>query len=151
MYAWPQALCPLFLAVLFAWLWWRSRLREREIRALAASLSLHYLGEALPSSFSLAGAPFDSITSVWNVVDGELRGVRVIAFDCRFGEGKASWRRTVIAANTDLGNVAASMFDPYLRIEQNRDWTVIWWSKDLSLIPPGLMPAAELRTYLESI
>ena len=150
METWPKIIFVLLFAALFAWPWWRSRSRAKEIRGLAVSLNLHYLGEALPSSFSLAGVPFDSMTSVWNVIDGEPRGTRIIAFDCTFGEGKGRWRRTVIAMKTQIGNVTVSAFDPYLRIEQLGDWTVIWRPKELSLIPPGLMPVAELKAYLES-
>jgi hypothetical protein len=34
----------------------------------------------------------------WNVIEGKGHGVRVVAFDCRLGTGKGSWRRSVIAA-----------------------------------------------------
>ena len=147
---WIYALIPLSTAF-FAWLWWRSRVRAGAIRVLAESRGFHYLGKALPRSLQLTGSPFVSITSVWNVIDGEPRGTRIVAFDCKLGEGKASWRRTVIAVKTNIGNIAASSFDPALRIEQMKDWVLIYHPKDFALIARQLMPVTELGAYLETI
>lgn len=144
----------LFLALLagfFLWLWWLARVRAKEIRALAASLNFKYLGEALPRSLQLNGAPLDSVTAAWNVVDGEPRGTRVIAFDCKFGEGKGSWRRTVIAIQTEISNIKVSAFDPRATIEQIGNWVVVWRPKEFTLIPSGLMSVTELRAHLETL
>ena len=88
---------------------------------------------------------------MWNVIDGEPRGTRIVAFDCKLGEGKASWRRTVIAVKTDIANIATSSFDPALRIEQMEDWVLIYRPQDLALIARQLMPVTELEEYLETI
>src|SRR5215469_3961307 len=130
-------------AAVAALFWWRSRVRVREIRTLAESGGFKYLGEALPPSLPLTSMPFASITSVWNAIDGTPRGKRIVAFDCRFGEGKASWRRTVIAVRTDISNVTASAFDPSLRIEQTDDWVFIYRPKELALISFRLTPIPE--------
>ena len=126
-------------------------MRARDIRTLAESCGFQYLGEALPHSLPLTSMPFASITSVWNVIDGEPRGKRIVAFDCRFGEGKASWRRTVIAIRTDIRNVTASAFDPSLRIVQTDDWVFIYRPKEVALIPLQLTPIPELHAYLDTI
>jgi hypothetical protein len=132
--------------------WWRSLVRSREIRALAKSCGLYYLGEALPPSLPMKGWPFASITSVWNVVDGDKGGKRLVAFDCRFGQGKTSWRRTVIAVKTEISNITASYFDSDLRIEQMDDWVFIYRPKGFALISWGqLTPIPELRACLESV
>lgn len=131
--------------------WWRSRLRVREVRSLAESGGFQYLGETLPPSLPLTSMPFASITAVWNAIDGAPRGKRIVAFDCRFGEGKGSWRRTVIAVRTDASNVTASAFDTSLRIEQTDDWVFIYRPKELALIPLQLTPIPELRGYLDNI
>ena len=136
---------------LFLWFWWRSRVRALEIRTLAESCGFHCLGNSLPRSLSLSGRPFNSITSVWNVIDGDPRGKRVIAFDCRFGEGKASWRRTVIAVKTEMSNITVSSFDPYLLLEQKDDWVFIYRPKDFALVSRQLTPIPELRAYLENV
>src|SRR5215467_6190972 len=77
------------------------RYRADAIRALATRSGMHYLGDALPKALGLSGTPFHHVSRVWNVIDGEPRGTRVMAFDCRVGAGKGSWRRTVIAVETD--------------------------------------------------
>jgi len=99
----------------------------------------------------MTGWPFASVASVWNIIDGEPRGTRIVAFDCRFGQGKASWRRTVIAVQTDIGNITASSFDPALRVEQMGDWVFIYRPKGFALITGQLMPIPELGAYLEAI
>jgi hypothetical protein len=66
------------------------RHRADAIRALAARSGMHYLGNALPKSLQLDGTPFHYVSKAWNVIDGEPRGTRVIAFDCQVGVGKRS-------------------------------------------------------------
>ena len=73
------------------------RYRAEAIRALATRSGMHYLGKALPRSLTLEGTPFHSFSKVWNVIDGEPRGTRIMAFDCQVGVGRGSWRRSVIA------------------------------------------------------
>ncbi len=139
------------IVALFIWLWWRSRVRARELRSLAESCGFHYLGDALPRSVPLRGPQLDSITTVWNVIDGEPRGTRIVAFDCRFGVGKGSWQRTVIAIKTETANIVAPSFGPAFRIEQIDDWVFVYRTKNFTLIAVQLTPIAELRGYLETI
>lgn len=140
-----------FVGCIFGWEWWRSRVRTREIRSLAESCGFHFLGDALPRSVPLRGSDLDLITEVQNVIDGEPRGKRIVAFDCRFGVGKRSWRRTVIAINADAGNRIGPSFDPTFRVEQMNDWTFIYRPKSFSFIRVQLTPISELRGYLETI
>jgi hypothetical protein len=138
------------VATFFIWLWWQSTVRARELRSLAESCGFHYLGDALPRSLPLAGSPLASMTGVWNVIDGEPRGKRIVAFDCRFGVGRGSWRRTVIAIRTEIASITTSFFDPSLRIEQVNDWIFIYRPKDFARFPQ-LIPIPELRAYLQTI
>jgi hypothetical protein len=139
--------------------WWVQRQRENEIKDLAARLSFHYLGPSLPRSLTLNGTEIARATSFWNVIDGELNGVRVVAFDCRIGEGKGSWRRTVIAAKTpsDIFRMAISepfqpvLSVPNLAIDRSGDWAILYYSKSWSNVSPRLMPIQELETRLRSI
>ena len=126
-------------------------MRAAEIRRIAELYGFHYMGEVLPPSLPLRDLPLLRITSVWNAIDGERRGRRVVAFDCRFGEGKGSWRRTVIAVRTEVGNVGASVFAPDVSIEQYQSWAIIWRPKKFILDKGGLMPIMELRARLESL
>lgn len=139
------------LLALFTLLWWQSRVRARELRSLAESCGFHYLGDALPRGVPIKGSQFHSMTAVWNVIDGEPRGTRIVAFDCRFGVGKGSWRRTVIAVKADIGHITASSFNQTFQIEPIDDWVFIYQSKQFSLIPRQLLSIPELRVYLETI
>ena len=147
---WP---CVLFLiaAALGGWVWWRTRVRAAEIRRIAELYGFHYLGEVLPPSLPLKDLPLRTITSVSNAIDGERRGRRVIAFDCRFGEGKGSWRRTVIAVQADRTGITASSFDPGVQIDQIANWTFLYRPKQLAPIARQLTPVSELSACLEAI
>jgi len=138
-------------AALFVWFWWNGRVRAGAVQALAATLGFHYLGEALPRNLDLAGSPLASASSVWNVIDGEPSGKRIVAFDCAIGQGKGSWQGTIIAVKTEASTISVSFFDPALHLEQVRDWVLIYRPKDYGLIPSGLMPIPELQAYLEAI
>ena len=127
---------------------WRSRVRTREIRQLAETTGFHYLGNALPRS--LGNLP-SGITSAWNVLDGQHRGKRIVAFDCKFGTGKGSWRRTVIAIRAERSSITASAFDPEVEVEQIGEWTFLYRSQQLAFIARQLTPVAELAAYLDAL
>ncbi|MBS1804883.1 MAG: hypothetical protein JST28_16100 [Acidobacteria bacterium] len=91
------------------------------------------------------------ITSVWNVIDGERSGRRVIAFDCKFSEGRRSWRRTVIAIEAERSSISASAFDPEVEVQQIGEWTFLYRPRQLALMARQLTPAAELAAYLDAI
>ena len=129
--------------------WWRSRTRAKEIRRLAEKAEFHYLAETLPQSILKDLPPL--IKSVWNVLDGERHGRRVVAFDCKFGEGKESWRRTVIAIQAERSSIFASAFDPEVEVEQIGEWTFLYRPRQLALIARQLTPVAELAAYLDAI
>ena len=97
----------LALFVLYA-IYTAERYRADAIRASAIRSGMHYLGYALPRSLTLEGTPFYRYSKVWNVIDGEPRGTRIMAFDCQVGVGKRSWRRSVIAVESD-GNSFSNM------------------------------------------
>jgi len=127
------------------------RQRTAAIRLLASRLGLHFLGNALPRSLTLSGTPFSSHSRVWNVIDGEPRGVRTIAFDCQVGVGKASWRRTVIAAESADYLAPALPFNPEMKIDTAGDWKILYRPKaSINFSIAGLMPLTELESFLGS-
>jgi hypothetical protein len=149
---WSFFVVPAAFLAFLAWRWWRGRVRAGEVRALAATHGFHYLGEALPRSLDLAGSLLASASSVWNVIDGEPQGTKIVAFDCKIGEGRGSFRRTVVAVAAQAGiSTVFSRFDPGLRQEQVKDWVLIYRPEDFSLIDMGLTPISELQAYLEAI
>jgi hypothetical protein len=135
-------------AVLFL----RNRRRASDIRALAIKTGLCYLGQGIPKSFTLDGTTLESATSIWNVIEGDRHGIRIIAFDCEIRTGKSGWRRTVIAteANTEVLSSAAA-FDPELTMERSGKWSILYRPKSFALIPTGLMPVSELEAHLNAV
>ena len=139
------------LAVLTA-VHFAERQRGAAVRAMATRSGFHYIGEALPRSLTLHGTPFERASKVWNVVDGEPRGVRVIAFDCRVGVGKHSWRRTVVAMESDAEFSKEVAFNPEMTLESVGAWKFLYRPKaSFEFRISGLMPVAELEAYLKSV
>ena len=138
-------------AVLVAILYVRHRRRSVAIRALAIRSGFNYLGHALPRSLTLSGTPMDSVTSTWNVIDGERHGIRIVAFDCKIGAGKGSWRRTVIAAESATDVFGAVAFNHDLTADRSGSWLILYQPKALSPIPLGLMPVSELEAHLNAV
>jgi len=129
----------------------RHRRRAAAVRALATRLGFDYLGPALPQSFTLRGTGLEAATSFWNVINGERNGIRTVAFDCQIGTGKGSWRRTVIAAKATTEVFDALKFNIDLIVERSGDWLLLYQPKTASLVPPGLMPVAEIEAHLEAV
>jgi hypothetical protein len=126
------------------------RQRTAAIHALAIRSGFHYIGEALPRSLTLNGTPFERASKVWNVIDGEPHGIRIIAFDCRVGVGKGSWRRTVIAV--ERGSNLSLILNPEMTIDSAGSWKVLYRPKaSTNLRIAGLMPVTELESYLNSV
>jgi hypothetical protein len=129
------------------------RYRADAIQALATRFGMHYLGNALPKSLGLSGTPFDRVSKVWNVIDGEPRGTRVMAFDCQIGAGKGSWRRTVIAVETE-GNISGR-----LRVERDMTlyssgrWQILYRPRQgaFSFGMAGLTPIEKLEASLNGL
>jgi hypothetical protein len=128
-------------------LYWRSRKRIKAIRALATRLGFTYIGGALPRSVSLRGTSLEAATSVWNVIDGERHKLRFIAFDCRIGVGKGSWRRTVIGAQTDADIFGTVSFNRDLTVERSGDWMFLYQPKAF-FSPSALMSIDEIEAHL---
>jgi hypothetical protein len=91
-----------------------------------------------------------SVTSVWNVIDGECGRTRVISFDCRIGAGKGSWRRTAIAVQASP-DVFGTEFSPDLIIERSGEWSIMYEPWKFSPIPAGLMRVSEIERQLNAI
>jgi hypothetical protein len=136
---------------LFTILWLRERRRATAIRTMAAQSGFHYLGSVLPNSLTLTGTRLRELTATWNVMDGEPNKVRVIAFDCRVGSGKGSWRRTVIAAQTPLNVFSNLPSDLDGTVERSGKWIFLYKPKAFSLVPTGLMSISELKAHLNAI
>jgi hypothetical protein len=132
-------------------LYWRHRRRANAIRALANRLGFTYMGKSLPLSVTVRGTALERLGSAWNVIQGKRHDVGVIAFDCRIGMGKTSWRRTVIAAQTDADIFGTVKFNRDLTVERSGSWMFLYEPKAVSLIPSGLMSVDEIEAHLNTI
>jgi len=115
---------------------------------LASRFRFVYLGKALPESLILETTGLQAISSCWNVIDGERNGLRILIFDCRIGEGRGRWLRTVIAAQGNPDIFRNVPFLLSLRSEQTGDWTVLYQPKSFG-IPPGLTATPEIEALLQ--
>lgn len=143
---WILLVCGGLLGCFF---YWRHRHRVNAIRELAKRLGFIYIGQALPRSNSLAGTSLQGATAVWNVIDGERHKIRVMAFDCRIGVGKGSWRRTVIAAQTDADIFGTVNSNRDLTVERSGNWMFLYQPKTVSLVP-RLMSVDEIEAHLDA-
>jgi hypothetical protein len=148
---WGIALWMAALAGFFLWSALNDRRRAKEIATLASTLGLKPWGEQLPADLSLAGTPMANISDTWNVLEGAQNGIRFIVFDCRIGTGKASWRRTVIAARASRDVFATVPSDFSYTVDRSGEWMVFYSPKTVSFIGQRLMPIAELEARLSTL
>jgi hypothetical protein len=136
----------------FGLFYWSQRYRAASIRALAARVGFHYLGNAVPRSLTLGDTPFADSSSIWNLIDGEPNGVRIIAFDCRVGMGRQSWRRTVIAVSGSSDILSTVRFSKGIVVNRSGDWNIVYRPKGhIGFSSLGLMSVDELEAYLQAI
>jgi hypothetical protein len=142
----------LALFVFYA-LYTSERYRADAIRALAIRSGMHYLGNALPKSLTLEGTPFCHFAKVWNVIDGEPRGTRIIAFDCQVGVGKRSWRRSVIAVESDGDAFTNVTLHPDMAIDRSGRWTILYYRPQahFTLRMAGLTYTEEFEAHLNAV
>jgi hypothetical protein len=129
------------------------RYRADAIRAFAVRSGMHYIGDAIPKSLTLQGTPFYYASKVWNVIDGEPHGTRIMAFDCQVGVGKQSWRRTVIAVEGDGDAFRGMPLRPDMAIDRPGRWTILYRTQasTFSLRLVGLTPVEELEANLNAV
>ena len=138
------------VALLLGFSYLHNRRRSAAIQSLASRYWYHYLGRGVPRSLTLPGTQFERATSIWNVIDGDQHGKRFIAFDCRIGVGKGSWRRTVMAVKAETDLLSAAVFSFELTVDHSDDWTILYEPKRM-FWPGGLMPVDELEARLSAI
>jgi len=138
------------IAIFAAINWLAMRRRTAAFKNLSERRGFHFLGEALPRSLSLVGTPMERATATWNTIDGEQAGVRIVAFDCRMGEGKGSWRRTVIGAQTSDDVFGTSISNLPMTTDRSNGWILLYLPSGEAFLS-GLMSIEELDAYLSGI
>lgn len=147
---WP-VLVALVVAAALLRSYQKARERSQQISDFAQDLGFRLLGEDLPLDIDLKSSSISNVSSVWNVIDGTPRGVRIVAFDCRVGQGKGSWETTVIAVNAEPARVKASDFDLSLEKDHIESWTLLFRRIGPEFKGGCKMTAEELTGYLEAI
>jgi len=138
-----------FMALMLFLVYRAERWRSGAIRALADRFGCHYLGEGLPQSLRLEGTPFSRPSKIWNVIDGETNGTRIIAFDCQIGSGKYCWRRSVIAVERKPGLPKVVPWFADIRKDSVGKWDIFYRSKKhFEFSIAGLTPVEELESFL---
>ncbi len=134
--------------LLAAFVFYQSKKRSADIRALAARIGFAYLSSELPNALVLPDDPFSKIGATSNVIDGEKDGIRVVAFDYRIGSGKGSWGGTVIAAQT-AGTAFERLFSSGYTVDRAGEWTVFYQPRELGVA--RLISVAELEARINLI
>jgi len=128
------------------------RRRTAAIRALAIRSGFQYIGEALPRSLSLQGTVFERFSKVSNVIDGEPRGIRIIAFDCRVGMGKHSWERSVIAVEDGGDSLEDALCNSEMQMDSVGKWKIYYRPKaSFEFRVSGLSSVEKLEACVNSI
>jgi len=75
-----------------------------------------------------------------------------MAFDCQVGVGKRSWRRTVIAIESDGDVIGHLRVQPDMAIDRAGRWQILYRPKqDFSFRIAGLTPVEGLEANLNAV
>jgi hypothetical protein len=127
------------------------RKRATSMISLASRLGFKMWGDRLPPELSLTGTPMAAASATWSVMEGTQNGVPVIAFDCRMGAGKHSWRRTVIAARSSRDVFATIPSESSYTVDRSGEWIVLYAPKRGFTFWRSLMPIRELEARLSTL
>ena len=112
------------------------RSRATAMRALAARWSFHYsAGDPriwggrrspvqYPTGFKMKCYPVYAMSRMWNVVDGERNGIRVLIFDSMIGTGKGARCCTLVATQTT--ETLFKSVSSREKIAQRAGWTAVY-------------------------
>jgi hypothetical protein len=112
-------------------------LRSRGMRAFATRWGLQYVGPAtfrwrlplprikppVPIPFPLNWWPANEIRQVWNVVEGQQGGVRVLIFDTFLGRGRGAYR-TFFACKTEQNPFGLDKLRD--QVVHSHGWTILY-------------------------
>lgn len=134
------------------------RSRAGAMLAFAARLSLHYspgdqriFGRRpvhYPTGFKMRCYPIYLVSRIWNVIDGERNGIRVLIFDSMIGEGRGARYCTFVATqSTD------NLFKTVKRREkvaQRAGWTAVYRISFMG-IRPWTFSIARIEEFLNNL
>lgn len=137
-----------------SWTIWATAMRHhaREVKAVATAFGmLPWPNDSLPRDLSLRDTCLGSWSKLFNVYEGIVGGVQVAVFDCKVGQGKGSWTRTVIAARSSQATFGAVAFDPELTTQRSGEWLILYRPWRVWGFAPELMSADQIEGHIQSI
>lgn len=138
------------------------RRRAQTMRALARTWGFQFsegnpsiwgqrdTGCAMPAEFRMMGYPATMIKSIWNLIDGQKDGIRVLIFDSILGVAGKRYRGmycTVIATQTSenlFGNTGSRE-----RISQSNGWTALSYTRFIQV--PWSLSVRRIEEHLSSV
>ncbi|HEY9125634.1 MAG TPA: hypothetical protein VIM62_00825 [Acidobacteriaceae bacterium] len=125
-----------FFLVVFLYVHIPYRLRARAMRELAQRWGLSYTrgmpfrwpwtkGRRLPAGFNVRGHPTNLVRYSWNVLEGELSGVRVLIFDSVIGQAKTRGSYCTIVAVRTKQNLFTVRVKPE-NISVGQEWSLLY-------------------------
>jgi len=122
-------------------------LRVKSMRALTSRLGFQFTDSPLPASFTMTCYPFDgNLATVWNLIEGQLKGTSVLVFDCTVWGNY----RTFIAVQKEG--------DPFVRegklstgwILQSNGWTAVY-EYGFGNFLPWTMSVQRIEDYFKNL
>jgi len=115
----------LLIAIFGLWRLIRSFRRWLAMRSLAKRIGLAYRGDTLPAALDGVETIPTSVTRFSNVIDGQLNGIRVVAFDYGQGTRTLGYKGTAIAAKTDGDLFRTIPKNQGFTLERSEGWIVL--------------------------
>ena len=133
--------------------------RAQAMRTLAGRWGLHYVGPSfsgwqtsssrkltLPLSFPNELVQGRPIRQVWNVIEGQQRGLSVLIFDSIIGEGRGMYC-TFFACRTEQNPFGINIAPD--RVIQSQGWTALYRDRFLQI--PWTMGVQRLDDHLNEL
>ena len=122
------------LAIALGFREFNGRQRSKQMRDLANSRRLTFLGDTLTKGFPLHKTSSSSARSLCNCVVGDEDRREILVFDCRLGHGKGSFSRTMVAFRGNESAFGWARFGPDFKTERAGDWAVVYGARRLLTI-----------------
>jgi hypothetical protein len=121
-YMLPELAPFIFIAVAICFVLIALNLRAKAMHSLADRLGYEYIKDGpLSDSFCMTSKPFDQKPMVWNILEGERDGTKLLIFDSVVGKSY----RTVIAVHSDSSPYALGLESYPGETIQSDGWSVL--------------------------
>jgi len=123
--------------------WWA----QEKYASLAAKLGFEFIGDGLPAALQMDCYPMSEIKLAWNVIEGTLKGMKIVIFDSIIGSGRGRYC-TTIACHTTKSLFALNYSGE--RIAQCNGWTALY-RRPFFPLNPGTISVSRLEDLVGTI